>query len=295
MNVDNKPILRKLTLRLLKAGKMRNIIAVCAIALTAVLFTSVFTLGGNVMSAIEEQTQRQVGTQAHGGLKYLTMAQYDNFKKSPLPKDISYNIIFSIAENEALRGIQCEIRYSEDKMARWEFSFPDVGNMPQADREIACSTIVLDALDVPREIGASVPLVFSVGGRQYTEQFTLCGFWEGDAVASAQQIWLSDAYVRSVLSENDIPSGDYAGTIMADVWFSNALDIEGKMQQLIAERGYAPDEIDYGVNWAYAASDIDPAMIAITVFVLALIMLSGYLIIYSVFAISVNADIRFYG
>ncbi|MDR3072674.1 MAG: FtsX-like permease family protein, partial [Clostridiales Family XIII bacterium] len=40
---------------------------------------------------------------------------------------------------------------------------------------------------------------------------------------------------------------------------------------------------------------IDPAMIAITVFVLALIMLSGYLIIYSVFAISVNADIRFYG
>ncbi|GHU74906.1 efflux ABC transporter permease [Clostridia bacterium] len=290
MKVANKPVIRKLTLRSLKAAKTRNIIAVLAIALTAVLFTSVFTIGGNMFGAIQGQTMRQVGTRAHGGLKYLTAEQYENFKQSPLLKDISYTVILARAENAALNNIQCEIRYGEDKAADWEFSKPTVGKMPQAAKEIACSAIMLDALGVLREIGTSVPLEFTVGGKKYAEVFTLVGYWQGDKAMGGQQVWLSREYVNTMLSENGV-----APEIFADVWFSNALDIEGKMQKLINERGYAADEIKYGVNWAYAANEIDPLMAAIAAFVLALILLSGYLIIYSIFAISVTADIKFYG
>ncbi|GHV40622.1 efflux ABC transporter permease [Clostridia bacterium] len=295
MNVANKPVIRKLTLRSLKAAKTRNIIAVLAIALTAVLFTSVFTIGGNMLGAIQGQTMRQVGTTAHGGLKYLTAEQYEHFKQSPLTKDISYTIILARAENTALNDIQCEIRYGENKAADWEFSKPTVGKMPQAANEIACSAIMLDALGVTCEIGASVPLEFTVGGKKYAEDFSLVGYWPGDKAMGGQQVWLSREYVNSVLAESTLSESDFAGKIFADVWFSNALNIEGKMQRLIAERGYAADEIDYGVNWAYATSEIDPLMAAIAAFILALILLSGYLIIYSIFAISVTADIKFYG
>jgi putative ABC transport system permease protein len=61
MNVNNKNIIRKLTVRFLKAGKTRNIIAIIAIALTSLMFTSVFTLGGNMLSAIQDDTMRQRG------------------------------------------------------------------------------------------------------------------------------------------------------------------------------------------------------------------------------------------
>jgi putative ABC transport system permease protein len=295
MNVANKPVIRKLTFRSLKAAKTRNIIAVFAIALTAVLFTSVFTIGGNMLGAIQEQTMRQVGTRAHGGLKDLTAEQYENFKQSPLLKDISHTVILAVAENAALNKWYCEIRYAEDKAADWGFSKPTVGKMPQVANEIACSAIMLDARGVPTEIGASVPLEFTVGGKKYAETFTLVGYWQGDKAMAAQQVWLSQEYVNAVLTESTPSENDLAGEIFADVWFSNALDIEGKMQRLIAERGYATDEIDYGVNWAYATSEIDPLMAAIAAFILALILLSGYLIIYSIFAISVTADIKFYG
>jgi putative ABC transport system permease protein len=290
MNVANKPVIRKLTLRSLKAAKTRNIIAVIAIALTAVLFTSVFTIGGNMLGAIQEQTMRQVGTKAHGGLKYLTAEQYENFKKSPLVKNISYNIFLALAENAALNKLQCEIRYADDKNAEWEFSKPTTGAMPKAANEIACGTVILDELGVPAEIGALVPLEFTVGGKKYAETFSLVGYWQGDKAMGAQQAWLSREYVDTVLAENGV-----SPEIFADVWFSNTLDIEGKTQKLIAERGYAPDEIEYGVNWSYATSEIDPLMAAIAAFVIALILLSGYLIIYSIFAISVTADIKFYG
>jgi len=299
INVENKETIRKLTARFLKAGKPRNIIAAIAIALTSVMFTSVFTIGGNMISAIQAETMRQVGTSAHGGLKYLTMEQYENFAQSPLVKDIAYLKGLAIAENGALAKKSSEISYAEDKLARWNFSYPSAGNMPRSMNEAATSTIVLDALGVPHEIGAEVSLEFTVSSRKYYEVFTLSGFWEGDPVLPAQRIWLSREYVDAVVSENIIP--DYrddsiiAGKVFADVWFGNSINIEGNILRLINERGYASGEIQYGVNWGYAASDIDFTTVAIAILVLALILLSGYLIIYSVFAISVKTDIHFYG
>ena len=296
MKVDSKRIISILAARFLKAGRTRNVIAVVAITLTSLMFTSVFTIGGNMIAVVQEQTMRQIGTSAHGGLKYLTPEQYENFAKSPLLKDISYSRILGFAENNALRKIQHEIRYSEDKAAKWGFSLPSVGKMPHAASEIACSTITLDTLGVLHELGASVPLEFTVGGTHYAETFTLSGYWEGDPVMMSQEVWLSKDYVEKALSENII-TDSIVGTINADIWFYNSFGIEGKIQRLIAERGYTDGEIDYGVSWAYAANgiDLDPTTVILVVIVLALILLSGYLIIYSIFIISVNADIHFYG
>ena len=304
MNMTNKGIIRKLTVRFLGAGRTRNIIVVNAIALTAVMFTSVFTIGGNMISAIQEQTMRQVGTRSHGGFKFLTQEQYEHIARSPLIKDISYNMVLAFAENKELKKVQNEIRYAEDKNARWNFSYPSVGKMPQTASEVACSTITLDTLGIPHQLGAYVPLEFTVGDMNYSETFTLSGYWTGDPVLGAQQIWLSRIYVDAVLLENaavlaagSVAQGDYAGTISADVWFENAVDIEVSLLRLISERGYLADDIYYGVNWAYMGSGIefDPLAVIIAALVLALILASGYLIIYSIFIISVNNDIHFYG
>jgi putative ABC transport system permease protein len=296
MNVANKSIIRKITMRFLKAGKARNIIAVIAITLTSLMFTSVFTLGGSMLSAIQEDTMRQVGTRAHGGLKYLTPEQYAHFMQSPLIKDISYLKVFGFAENEALKKISNEIYYSEDNAARWRYSYPTSGEMPREKNAVACSTIVLNALGIPNEIGAAVPLEYTVGSVTYSDTFVLSGFWEGDAAMPAEFIWLAKDFVDEMLN-GAIITDNFIGTINAEVWFNNSFNIAGKMEALIAERGYALDEISLGINWAYMASELsfDPAAFAIVVLVLALILFSGYLIIYSIFLISVNADIHFYG
>jgi putative ABC transport system permease protein len=300
MNANNGPVIRKLTWRSLKTAKTRSAVAVIAIALTAVLFASVFTIGGNMLGAIQGQTMRQVGTSAHAGAKLVTQEQYSRIAAAPSVRDISYNIFIALAENGALKKSPPEIRYSEDDAARWDFSYPEVGSMPQGETEIACSTITLDALGVPHELGALVPLEFSVNSAKYAAAFTLAGYWKGDPVMAVQQVWVSRAYANRVapvpaVSFLQTDETNPAGYISADIWFSNSFGIEGKSRRLLNETGFADEEIHIGENWAYAASEIDPLMAAIAAFALALILLSGYLIIYSVFAISVTADIKFYG
>ncbi|MDR0861185.1 MAG: ABC transporter permease [Oscillospiraceae bacterium] len=300
MRVSNNATIRRLTLRSLKANKLRNIVAVIAIALTAVLFTAIFTLGGNMLETVQNSTMRQVGTSAHAGAKLVTQEQYDRIAAAPSVRDISYNIIIGLAENDALKKSQTELRYSENTSAKWGFSYPEVGSMPQKETEIACSTITLDLLGIPHEIGASVPLEHSVNGKKYTETFTLCGYWTGDPVMAAQQAWVSREYCDKVapmptISLSQTDGVNLAGYICADIWFSNSLNIEGKVAKLQKEAGFAPGEVNIGVNWAYVGNEIDPTTAIIAVFVLLLVLLSGYLIIYSIFTISVTADIHFFG
>jgi putative ABC transport system permease protein len=307
MKVSNNAIIRRLTLRSLKAGKLRNIVAVIAIALTAVLFTAIFTLGGNMLASVQDATMRQVGTGAHASAKLVTREEYDRIAAAPSVRGISYNIIIGVAENDALKKSQTEIRYSEDDAAKWGFSYPESGHMPQGEREIACSTISLDLLGIPHELGAPVRLEFSVGGEKYAETFTLSGYWEGDPVMMAQQAWVSRAYADKVAPTPTVPflrtgssnTEEYisaiAGYISANIWFANSINIEGKVDKLLTEAGFSPNEVNTGINWAYMGYEIDPAFAAIVGFVLLLILLSGYLIIYSVFTISVTADIHFFG
>ena len=68
-------------------------------------------------------------------------------------KDISYNIIIGFAENEALNKTYTEIRYTEEKSAKWGFCEPTTGTVPVKKMDVATSTKVLDALGLPHELG----------------------------------------------------------------------------------------------------------------------------------------------
>lgn len=292
-----KATLRKLTWRNLKAGRFRNIIAVCAIALTALLFTVIATMGGAVLQTFEENTMRQVGTSSHGGLKYLNEAQYENFAQSPLIDEISYNIILGFAQNPELSRQQHEVRYSEDRMAQWDFSYPNIGTMPRGEKDIVMADDSLAALGVPAKLGETIHLVFSVDGVTHEDDFTLVGIYPGDGGAFGRQIYLAKDYVRGLAQAKDhYDEQYYTGAVMASVMLPHTWDIEGQMEELLAERGYTPDEIGIGVNWAYTTSTTpDLTTILLAALALAIIMASGYLIIYSVFAISITGDIHFYG
>ena len=72
MKVSNQGCIRRLSLRFLLASRTRNIVAVLAIALTAVLFTSLFTIALSINEGIQENAFRQAGGWAHGTFKSLS-------------------------------------------------------------------------------------------------------------------------------------------------------------------------------------------------------------------------------
>lgn len=299
-NVNSRKSISLLSKRLLKQNRVRNMVAVIALILTAVLFTSVFSIGMSIIDSFQRSTMRQVGTQAHGGFKFLTQEQYDIVKADPKIKDISYNILIGFGENPEFKKTYVEIRWTEEKAAKWSFNMPTTGTLPKNKMDIATTTNVLDALGLPHELGVQVPLEFTANGVKYKDIFTLCGFWDMDVVMGANEAFLSREYAEQVApvwqDENDILiDGSYmAGSINPSLWFSTSWNIGGQMEALKQRCGFG-DDVNDGVNWAYASSEVDFTTVFLLLGIMLIIMISGYLIIYNIFYISVSKDIRFYG
>lgn len=299
--VSNRRTIRRLSFRTMKEKGWKNLIAVFAIALTSLLFTALFTVGMNLIGSIQEATMRQVGTRAHGGYKCVRREVYEKVKDAPGIREISYNIVAGFAEEPELYGIQTEVRYSEEKSAEWGFCLPEQGRMPKEGNECAASTKVLDALGIPLELGAEVPLHIRIGQNLVEDTFTLTGWWEDTGVSFAEEFWISEDWllehvpVPSVsYEENVLAGGGPEGYMDINIMLLSGYNIEGRMNAITEWADLDPDVME-GVNWAYLTSGLDAQSVLLAVVLLAIILLAGYLIIYNIFYINVTSDIRYYG
>lgn len=299
--VNNKRVIRKIADRTRKSGKNRNIIAVLAIALTTVLFTSLFTVGGSLIKKQQEATMRQVGGTAHAGYKYLTQAEYDIVKKDKKLKEVSYRIAVGDAVNDELKKLHTEVSYYEDLDAKFSFCYPEKGKMPEKEDEIVTSDLVLEKLGIPCKVGEKVPLVLKIGEKTVEKIFTLSGYFKGDPICQAQVAAVSKEYANKVAPtpttsamETQIDASDYPGRIMADFNFATSFQLEKQTAELTERCGF-PEDIDTGLNWAYMGGNIDIETVLLIGVLLLVIIVSGYLIIYNIFYINVYHDIRYYG
>lgn len=300
--IKNQGVINRIADRTRKAGKSRNIIAVLAIALTTVLFTTLFTVGSSIVAKQQESTMRQVGGSAHAGFKYLTQKEYDIVKKDKELKEVSCRIVVAEAVNKELLKLRTEVSFYEDLDAKFSFCYPEVGHMPKKEDEIITSDLVLDKLGVPCRLGEKVTLELKINeGEPVKKTFTLCGYFQGDTISQSQLAAVSEAFARKVAPtpetsamETGIDASDYAGRIMADFNFKNSFNLEKQAQELAARCGF-PEGVDTGLNWAYMGGDIDITTTVLIAVILFVIALSGYLIIYNIFYINVYRDIRYYG
>lgn len=252
------------------------------------------------MKTSQENTMRQVGGKDMAGLKYLTPQEAELFLKDSAVKDPGYRILIGEAVNKELKDVRAEVNYAQDSNAKSMFSYPEQGRMPEKRLEAATSTLVLDALGVPHKIGEKIHLNLQSDGKERTETFTLCGYWEGDPISMAQQIWLSKVYCDEIAPAPDKPYRQTdgmktAGYLMLDFNYANSWNIEEKTKELLQRNGYDPDHMDYGINWAYATDTVDLQTMILYGMILFLVLLSGYLIIYNIFYISVTRDLQYYG
>ena len=109
-----KPIIRTLTSRSFKANKTRNLVAILAIVLTTLMFTSLFVLSQSMVKNLQEMNFQQAGYNSHLTFSSLTDAEMDKITAHEAVKDWGKSIVIGVAENEELTGRQVEIRYADE-------------------------------------------------------------------------------------------------------------------------------------------------------------------------------------
>ena len=309
MNVKNRKCIRKLSWRSLWASRKRNIIAITAIALTALLFTSLFTIVMSMNSSYENYTFRQVGGYCHGTFKEVTEEQIKNISAHSNVKAVGKRINIGYMDSGIFAKAPAEVSFMDDNCTEWSFAVPTVGQKPQEKNEITMDTYALKLLGVAPELGADIELTYTVGSLsatpyEKTDTFTLVGWWEYDDISPVHYINVSEEYAKEIEAEA-ISKGLEPFRIDLNVMMASGINIRSQMEQVDLDLGYAWDEtgegelVRIGVNWGYTSSQLGESMDAATLLAivafLALVIFTGYLIIYNIFQISVTGDIRFYG
>ncbi|UQZ37427.1 ABC transporter permease [Paenibacillus sp. PK3_47] len=248
---------------------------------------------------MELAQMKTVGTDFHGGFKYLTLSQADTLKEHPSIREYGVSLSAGNLRNRVFRDSPVEVKRIDEAYARHGFITFIEGGLPAAENEVVLSTWALDKLGIPHAPGQQVQLDVDTGEHVLRQEFKVSGYYEADKNLSiAGLAFVSEAWVQKNLSGIDPlkskDSGSYVNTSELSVMFSNAIDIEQKLNKVLADTGL---DVPTGVNWAYTASSLSDNLINLVPYaaVVLIIMFSGYLLIYNIFYISVVRDVKLYG
>ena len=303
---DTRFIVKKLANRSFRSNKMRNIIAAIAIALTTILFTSLFTLGIGVKESTEKANMILSGGDGHARLINMNEVEYDTISKHPLIQEIAYSRkLADSVDNEALSKQTTLFQYYDDIGLQYLSIEPTSGHRPVAENEIIMDTNTLDLLGVPHEIGEEITLALTVHNQHITRNFVLSGWWESYPGVNYGTIVASKSYMQMHTDElADTYAQDHndTGTITALIKFVNDDNIENTLETVLKDCGYSSDVFsDNYINAAVSplytslrSSNNLGTSLALVCALLAF-LLSGYLIIYNIFQISILRDLHFYG
>lgn len=293
---------RVLNQRLFQKNKGRNLVAVLAILMTAMMFATLFTLAQSMSENLVEMTFRQTGYDAQVSFKSIQPDQAKILANHSDVKETGESTVLGLAENKALSGKQVEIRWADKSYASHSFCMPTTGHMPENGNEAALDTLTLKRLGVEPKLGEAVTLEWRKDlsdpeAEKISSTFTLCGFWEGNESVYASMAWVSKDYTEGILtdSEDVISDGNVFGMHMAQVTLHSDRNIEKTMEQVLSDTGLT--DLEYHINLAYSPEMGATALQETLPMYLGMILvfIAGYLIIYNIFQISVTADVQFYG
>lgn len=146
------PMLKLLTRRSFAASRTRNLMAVLAIALTALLFTSVATIALGAMESMTLTMQVQKGSKSDGDFRNMTAQQYEALGQADFVAEYGLRMPVGFLENTTRHNVELDVM--DETEAELLFCNPSHGSMPQAANEVVASDAALEDLGSQAEVGA---------------------------------------------------------------------------------------------------------------------------------------------
>ncbi|MFV0342773.1 MAG: FtsX-like permease family protein [Anaerocolumna sp.] len=292
-----KKVLINLTKRYLKQNKLLNYFAILAIILTCILFTCLFNVFMTINSSIKEQAIEESGTRYSGSFDYLTFDEIETLNQSKYIKKSDYiNNLGNVENIELNKNFSTTIFYFSPECFE-EYRSIKINNMvgkyPEKNNEVMLSTTVLKQLGIASKIGEDIELNISFQDHLFKEKFVLSGYYEYNKFEDLQYVFLSDNFKNTT----NIYNGQSIFFLLVDL--KNNLNLAEKFEDIINESGYNKNEnerITYSINPAYSKFlFMDIGTLSIIFLFVIFIILSGYLIIYNIFNISILNQVKFYG
>ena len=267
MNVKNRKCIRKLSLKSLYANRRRNLIAIFAIALTTLLFTSMFTIVLSLNASYETYQFRQVGGYAHGTFKDVSPEQAERIAAHPKVKAAGARKVIGITAEGVFAKIPAEISYMDANCTKWSYATPTTGRMPESGKEVAMDTAALQLLGVTPELGAEVTVSYSITDKDQTaftvtDTFDKLQVFDGDISPMLEPDNNAIAIAVSLDDYGNLPNPEYypkVGDTITATYADDVKYIDSRTGELCNED--TPEE--YLQAKLYGARDVEYTVCAL--------------------------------
>lgn len=298
---NNKYIIKKLTKRTMRTNRLRNAFVIAAIALTAFLITTIFSIGISTIESISLQQLRTMGTTAHAALTYPTEEQIQKIKSLDYIEQIGLQSnVGSIRSTPQMGNMVLTLHWFGN--SEWEdFRKPAISNIvgtyPKKYNEIMAASWILNRMGISNpKPGMELELDYRTTKNEIiseykTQKFILSAYYTEYMNLRSDNLGAILVSREFVEKQGISPEDSGACSII----FKDSSNINRQIEKLEGEIRLGSNQ-KIKVVPIYDRSDFaDTATLIGIAGIILVIMLSGYLLIYNVFALSVTRDIRYYG
>lgn len=289
---NNLKICRTLVKRDFRFHKVKNLVMILAVALTAGLYTFVFLLGNAVENSFLLSYEYSYGSVSHILYSGLTEHQADMLAQNAKVKSsVRLNTVGRLSDPVIGRR-SVKLAVTDRAYAETVLSVPSSGRLPEKPGEIALDEFTMGSLGIVHETGASVAIQWTdPEGRIHKDTFTLCGWWNSPTNFSEACAWIT-AETASALSPGY--NGENAENVTLGVTLYQPEDLEEQAAKILKEQG-VPDTA-YTTNLAYQDAQTESASSQARPFYTPaiLVLLCGFLMIYAIIHVSAEQERDFF-
>lgn len=284
---NNAHAVRHISSRSMKQNRIRNLFVMLAIVLTTFMFTTVFSIGFSLAENLNTMQIRQQGTLAQIFLMHPSNSQIAQAKAC---SSLAHaGVMIPAAAAKPLTGEDFQIQMTWHEKENYLYNVKPAltevtGNYPGAENEIMLSKNALKALKIKNiKIGMEIPLL--VNGEE--KVFLLTGYFRDYGFRTNNY----DAFVSRAFTDSLHLTAEQNG--MLSISAKNGT--EKRLYEQLCQTVTFRENQDLSTSIDKDGTSLMGTVIPLLIFVCALILVSGYLLIYNIMYASVSKDIRFYG
>lgn len=285
-------ICKRIAIRSMTKNKFQTISIILAILMTTVLLTATLSSSFCISTSIHQARLEKAAWKGHLVVAGVTDVEYEAMKSNQRVEAVSSYRHFGFIKDDAQTEV-IELQYSDDLMADWMFYHVEDGYMPKKKNEIVVSTQFLQDKGLSYSQGMDLELSYEVNGQFESNVFRVTGVYT-KIKTSSQVAFVSKAFLEEkvkTMSSSDNYDSAFNNRIV-QVIFNDSASIEDNTLAFLEETNLESHR--WQINRAYAKDGNNAYTLAVYCLI-ALVVLSGVLIIYTIISISVQRNINFYG
>lgn len=271
-----KSCIRELTVLRLKRSPFHCFVVVSSIILTMTLFITVLSMFSGILEVEKIQRFNYSGSDYHG----IIYTDDEKIAHNQMIKEYSfvYEVLSSIPiNNKEYMGL-----IISDSTVLSHLRGEIIGKWPESKNEILLHESTVKNLGLLGVIGEQLSL--QIEGKEY--EFILCGILTTNSTYNFQN--------KGILSLGWKEERDISVSPNLYIMLKNDLFIESSIKQILKDEKIKDS---YFVNEAYVVNVFlkNNENMFLIIFLVALLMISGSLLIYNIFYISIVQDVEYYG